>query len=142
MSRVVYLTRLRLRSRWLIPRFLLANIPIMKQLARTPGFIDGRSILEFRAAFWTMSLWESADAMKAFRNAGAHGAVMPKNIDWSIESSGASWERDSLATWPEAHAHMTAHGYATRVRHPSPDHAGLTFPAPRPLLHFPLKMPF
>jgi hypothetical protein len=133
---IVYTTRLRLRSRWLIPRFLWANIPIFAQLKRAVGYRGGRSILEAGAVFWTMSLWTDEAAMRAFKASGAHGAVMPKNIDWSIESSGAGWARDTLPTWEEAHAHMIAHGHVTRVRNPSPDHAAMNYAPPRPLLRF------
>lgn len=136
---VVYLTRLRLRSRWLIPRFLFANLPILAQLRTAAGYLGGDSILEQHAVFWTMSLWTDDTAMRAFKASGAHGAVMPKNIDWSIESSGAGWARDTLPSWAEAHAHLIAHGRATRVRHPTSEHASLRFAPPKPLLRFPLR---
>ena len=133
---VVYLTRLRLRSRWMIPRFLFANIPILIQLRTAQGFQGGASIMEARGVFWTMSLWTDAEAMRAFKIGGAHGAVMPKNLDWSIESAGAGWDRDTLPNWAEAHAHLTAHGRATRVRKPTAEHHSLRDPPPKPLLRF------
>lgn len=135
-ARVVYLTRLRLRSRWLIPRFFFANIPITLQLMRAPGFLGGASIMESHAVFWTMSLWESEAAMRAFKTSGAHGRVMPKNVDWSIESAGAGWSRDTLPSWEEAHAHLVAHGHATPVRKPTADHATRNYAPPRAVVRF------
>ncbi|GAM97730.1 hypothetical protein U91I_01358 [alpha proteobacterium U9-1i] len=48
--KVVYTTRLRLRSRLMIPRFFFANIPITLQLIRAPGFLGGASIMEGHAS--------------------------------------------------------------------------------------------
>lgn len=135
-SSVLYLTRLRLRSRLMIPRFFFANIPITAQLMRAPGFLGGGSIMEQPAVFWTMSLWESEAAMRAFKTGGAHGRVMPKNVEWSIESAVAGWSRDTLPSWEEAHAHLVAHGRATPVRQPTPDHASLNYAPPRAVLRF------
>jgi len=90
MSRVVCLTRL--RSRWMIPRFLPASIPVMLQLPRRlpddepPG--------------------ARAEAMKAFHNAGAHGVAMASSIDGSIGLSGAAW----------AHARLTVPSLRPVVR--------------------------
>ena len=133
---VVYLTRLRLRSRWMIPRFFIANIPILLQLRKAEGFQGGGSIMEAHGVFWTMSLWTNTETMRAFKTCGAHGAVMPKNVDWSIESAGAGWDRDTLPTWAEAHTHLVAHGHATRVRNPTPAHRTLHYAPPKPLFRF------
>ncbi|MGE0829587.1 MAG: hypothetical protein AB7O04_09570, partial [Hyphomonadaceae bacterium] len=80
------------------------------------------------------------EAMRAFKIGGAHGAIMPKNLDWSVESAGAAWpdypQGARLPDWRTAHAHLLAHGYPTRVRNPSPNHASLNHSAPRPLLRF------
>ena len=138
---VLYITRLRLRSRWLLPRFFFANIPITTQLMRAPGFLGGASIMEAHAVFWTMSLWESEAAMRAFKIGGAHGAIMPKNVDWSIESAGAGWSRDTLPSWEDAHAHLVANGRATPVRKPTPDHATRQYAPPRAVLRFRFPSP-
>ena len=129
---LVSLTRLHIRSVWFLPRFFWLNEGAVRQIRRSPGFREGRLLGESDLSFWTASLWDDDASMRAFRDSGAHREVMPKLIHWCDEASVAKWpDRDTLPSWNEAHAWMKAHGRASKVRHPSPRHATLDFPAPR-----------
>jgi hypothetical protein len=60
--------------------------------------------------------------MKAYRDAGAHRAVMPRLLDWCDEARVAHWEGEVPTDWDEVHARMTSEGRSSRVRKPSKAH--------------------
>jgi Domain of unknown function (DUF3291) len=131
--RFVSLTRLRLRSLRFLPQFVVLNERAVRQLRNAAGFGRGKLLMDRGLSFWTMSLWEDEASMRAFRDRGAHRAVMPKLLGWCDEASVAHWsaETGELPDWPEAHARMTAEGRASQVRLPSANQKELRFPAPR-----------
>ena len=68
--------------------------------------------------------------MRNFMRSGAHGAVMPKLLNWCDEASVVDWESLALPEWDQAEAQMRGAGRTSRVRHPSPAQArGETVPA-------------
>lgn len=76
-------------------------------------------------AFWTVTLWRDAAAMRAFMLSGAHAKAMPKLARWCDEASVTHWEQDGRIppTWAEAEGHLAAAGRTSRVDFPSPAHA-------------------
>ncbi len=58
---------------------------------------------------------------------------MPHLMHWCDEASVAHWEQldATLPDWLEADHRMRATGRISKVRHPSPDHAPLTYAIPR-----------
>jgi hypothetical protein len=135
---VVSLTRLRLRSARFLPSFALATSRSSRQARRAPGFLGGAVLADRRLTFWTLTAWASEEAMRAYLRGGAHGAVMPRLLHWCDEASVARWPGAALPAWPEAAERMRALGRPSRVRHPSPAHAALAFPDPRPTVAAPL----
>ncbi len=71
--------------------------------------------------------------MRRYMTAGAHKTAMAKLMNWCDEASVVHWEQSdsALPAWLEADRRMRAEGRASKVRHPSPQHATLTFAAPR-----------
>ncbi len=116
------ITRLRLRSPLLLPRFAQATRAIAEQMAMAPGYIHGAVLAEGWMVFWTRSAWESDAAMKAFRDSGAHRTAMPQLMEWCDEASVAHWDGAPVTDWAEIHARMVADGRASRVRKPSTAH--------------------
>jgi hypothetical protein len=139
----VSLTRLRVRSALRLPQFYWHSFRSMRQARRARGFLGGRVLGEADRTFWTVTAWESAEAMREYRNADAHGRAMPKLLEWCDEASVAHWEQEGaeLPTWHEAHARMAAEGRPSKVRHPSPAHEARQVAEPRAAAHagFPLK---
>jgi hypothetical protein len=128
----VSITRLRLRSMLLLPRFIWLNERVVRQIRKSPGFREGRILIDAHLTLWTITSWDSEAQMRAYRDEGAHRAVMPKLAAWCDEASVARFaDRADLPTWDEAHAQMVSSGRASRVRHPSPNHAALNFPPVR-----------
>ena len=74
---VALLSYLPLNSSWSIPRLLLYNARIRRQLRSSAGLV-GYSLRARLAAkrFWTLSVWEDETALRAFVAAPPHAAVM------------------------------------------------------------------
>ena len=135
----VSLTRLRLRSWWYFPPFFYGNEKSVKQLRKAPGFRTGYELADKDRTFWTLTLWESQSAMKAFRSSGAHAKVMPKLAAWCDEAAVAHWEADVLPTWAEAHSRLVASGRSYPVNHPSARQANRSYPSPESRTSRPLN---
>lgn len=121
------ITRLRLKSIFTLPAFARETRLISAQLAETPGFIDAAVLAEGRLVFWTRSVWESLDAMKAFRDSGAHRVSMPKLITWCDEAAVAQWQGEPASDWDEIYARMAGEGRLSRVKNPTKAHTEKRF---------------
>ncbi len=133
LSYFLSITRLRVRSWRFMPSFAFRTLRSVEQVKRAAGFLEGSLLPDRKLTFWTMTLWDAQASMRAFITGGDHLAVMPRLLDWCDEASVAHWEQPdrTLAPWNEADGRMRAQGRPSKVRHPSADHAALTFAAPR-----------
>jgi heme-degrading monooxygenase HmoA len=135
----ISLTRLRVRSIRFLPQFLLHAFRSRNQVRRAPGFKTGALLADRGLAFWTVTVWDSEESMRQFMISGYHKAAMPHLVEWCDEASVAHWtEADAspqsqpvLPSWQEADRRMRESGRASKVKHPSPNHANLNFRAPR-----------
>lgn len=92
---VVSATRLRVRGVRFLPAFLLASNRASAQAASSLGFRRGQLIIDRGRTFWTVTMWDDLASMRAYRNSGAHAAVMPKIARWCDEASTATWDQAS-----------------------------------------------
>jgi len=129
----VSLTRLRLRSVRFLPLFAWYALRSQRQVQRSRGFLGGALLPDREWTFWTMTAWESQEAMRAYMTSGDHKKAMPHLLDWCDEASVAHWEQETAAlpAWEEADRRMRETGRASKVRWPSAQHAGLEYRAPR-----------
>lgn len=106
---VISATRIRVRLRHL-PAFLRATRASAAQLERSPGFVAGRLRLEPTGAFWTLSMWRSADDMSGYRDSGAHADVAPQLDEWATEAMFSTWHTDAdrLPGWREVSRRVAA----------------------------------
>jgi hypothetical protein len=136
-------TRLRVRSVRYLPPFVWGTFLSQRQAVRAPGFLGGGLLLDAHRTFWTLTVWESERAMKAFRGTAPHAKVMPRLVEWCDEASYAHWipTGASVPSWPEACEHLVAEGRLSRVAHPSPAHDARQVAKPRlrPLIALDLK---
>lgn len=116
------ITRLRLRSIFTLGAFAHETRAISAQCSASPGFLGGAVLAEGRLVFWTRSVWADIDAMKAFRDTGAHRESMPKLMTWCDEAAVAQWEGEPEADWDAIYARMVEHGRASRVKQPTKAH--------------------
>ena len=114
-----------------------------RQVMRAPGFLGGRLLVDAGRTFWTLTVWDSERAMKAFRGSEPHSKVMPRLMEWCDEASYAHWipTEASVPPWPEAYEHLVSEARLSRVAHPSPNHDARHFAKPRlkPLIGSDLK---
>lgn len=129
----VSLTRLRIRSAWLLPAFFLYAMRSESQVRNAAGFRKGALLPDRKRTFWTITLWDSADHMRAFMTSGAHMQAMPKLLHWCDQASVAHWQtdEDALPSWEDAAQRMRTQGRASKVLHPASGHADLTYDEPR-----------
>ena len=127
------LTRLRLRSVRFLPVFALYTIRCNRQVKRSGGFLGGSLLPDRKLTFWTLTMWDREEAMRAYMVSGAHKEAMPHLMNWCDEASVTHWDQteDNLPSWEEADRRMRASGRVSKVRFPSADHAGLTYREPR-----------
>lgn len=129
---VASITRLRVRSVWFMPEFVLRTLATQRQTVRAAGFVGGRLLVNQGRTFWTLTVWETEHAMKTFRGSGAHTKVMPKLRHWCDEASYAHWTLNDgrLPGWPEAYEHLVAEGKSSPVTFPSENHKAQHFQGP------------
>lgn len=129
----ISITRLRVRSVRFLPFFALYTFRALRQVRASSGFQGGGLLADRHQTFWTMTAWDSQESMRRYMTAGPHKAAMPRLVSWCDEASVVHWEQPeaALPTWDEADRRMRASGRASKVRHPSPQHASLTYQAPR-----------
>jgi hypothetical protein len=128
----VSVTRLKLRSWLFVLPFMRANGRVGRQAGAAAGFRQGRLLLDHGLVFWTLTGWDSAEAMKAYRDSGPHAAVMPRLQDWCDEASTAQWSTDvdGLPDWSEVYRRMIGQGRASRLKRPSSRHASMSIAPP------------
>ncbi len=137
----VSLTRLRIRSVRFMPVFFWHAIWSQRQVRKSPGFIDGALLADRAWTFWTLTAWDNPESMRAYMISGAHKAAMPHLLHWCDEASVAHWAQEdaALPTWEEADRRMRETGRASKVLHPSAQHAGLNYRAPRTTAGGPIR---
>jgi len=121
----VSVTRLRLRSAWFLPGFIIHTVPSGAQSKRAEGCLDVKLRRGPDGSFWTMTLWRDVEAMRAFMLSGAHRKAMPNLVKWCDEAATTrfEWNEDKLPGWDEAERRLAATGKMSPVKHPSPAQA-------------------
>ncbi len=129
----ISLTRLRIRSFRLMPFFVWHTLRSLRQVRSSPGFQTGALLPDRSFTFWTLTAWDTPESMRGYLISGAHKAAMPHLLHWCDEASVAHWTQPepNLPSWTEADRRMRSEGRPSKVSHPSPHHADLTYPAPR-----------
>jgi len=129
----VSLTRLRIRSFRFVPLFALYTWRALRQIRRARGFQTGALLADRKWTFWTITAWDSEESMRQFMVSGAHKTAMPHLLEWCDEASVAHWTQPEteVPSWIEADRRMREGGRSSKVKNPSPQHATLSFRAPR-----------
>jgi hypothetical protein len=129
----VSLTRLRIRSVRFLPAFGVHTTLAIRQIRRAPGFLTGALLPDRDWTFWTMTAWDSQDAMRQYMINGSHKRAMPHLLHWCDEASVAHWDQPDavLPPWTEADRLMRTTGRISKVHRPSPNHATLQYREPR-----------
>ena len=127
----ISITRLRVRSIWYLPLFLLYAMRTSAQAQKAEGVLGAQTRFEKNNVVWTKTVWQDEALMKKYRGSGAHQVAMRLLSEMCSEASVARWTQDTadLPTWEEAHRRILAEGRLSKVKHPSPMQvAGRTAP--------------
>ena len=137
----VSITRLRIRSLFFLPLFALHASRSLSQTRSASGFRGGELLNDRQWTFWTMTTWDSEESMRRYMLNGAHKKAMPKLMHWCDEASVVHWTQPepTLPSWTEADRRMRSEGRISKVRHPSPEHAGLKYREPRQSRRVPIQ---
>jgi heme-degrading monooxygenase HmoA len=129
----VSVTRLRIRSLIFLPGFIIHALRSSRQARQAEGNLGVKLLRDRQNTFWTCTAWSSEASMRAFMLAKPHGPTMRKLIHWCDEAAVVHWTQPeaALPSWQDACKRMVKEGRASKVNHPSPDHAALTFPPPK-----------
>lgn len=116
-----------------MPLFVVYTLRSLRQVKKADGFRNGALLPDRQLAFWTMTAWDSQESMRAYMVSGAHKKAMPKLLNWCDEASVAHWAQsdETLLSWAEADQRMRETGRISKVLHPSPQHASLSYREPR-----------
>jgi len=120
----VSVTRLHVRSwRFVVP-FLIYTMRSGSQAKRTPGFRGGTLGNDAQRGNWTITLWDSEESMRTFRNSGAHRVAMQKLLHWCDEASYTHYttEESEMPSADVAYQRLST-GKISKVNHPSAEHA-------------------
>src|SRR3954468_7379469 len=117
----VSVTRLRLRSARFVLPFVWFALRSRRQAAMSPGNFAAEA-RRARGAWWTLTVWTDAAAMRAFMLSGTHKQAMPHLRHWCDEASLTHWEQDDahLPPWTEAERRLAHEGRVSAVNSPSP----------------------
>jgi hypothetical protein len=121
---LVAVTRLRIRSVRFLPLFLLHAVRSMRQARASAGMLRAEVFSDAARTYWTCSVWQDQQSMRAYMTCGVHGRVMKRLAHWCDEASVVHWEQDAaeMPTWALAHQRMQRDGRPSRVDHPSAAH--------------------
>ncbi|MGF1590809.1 MAG: hypothetical protein ACFCU7_16505 [Pleurocapsa sp.] len=78
--------------------FAIMSLKSIYQANNSPGLVAIKiRVRDFR----TLTVWESAENLKAFRNSGVHFKAMTHSPKLGFNQS-YSWQTESIPTWKEA----------------------------------------
>jgi hypothetical protein len=107
------------RHRDVVP-FLRAAIRLRKLAARAPGNVGlGLRANPLTKTFWTLSTWESGDALRAYAATETHRAIVSRFKQASATSDFVFWDDPdptTRPTWREATTRLAERGPGARVR--------------------------
>ncbi|MFD9098286.1 DUF3291 domain-containing protein [Streptomyces collinus] len=107
----VFASRFETRTRWGALRFFLRTPRVWRQVSHAPG-AHGAALKAqpLRRTFWTLSAWESADALRAFARSGAHAPASQGLARQMRDAKYATWRASSddlPVSWQEAFRRLT-----------------------------------
>ncbi|MBN3932683.1 DUF3291 domain-containing protein [Streptomyces verrucosisporus] len=107
---VVMASRLEVASLRHVPRFFWFSLVSWRQVRRSPGAFGASLIAQLgRGVFWTLSAWESREALYAYAKTEPHNSIMKRLRPTMRESHFVFWtvpaERLPIS-WEDARARL------------------------------------
>jgi hypothetical protein len=104
-----------------LPAFLINALRSAQQAKAASGNLAVSVLSDARFIFWTRTVWNDEQSMRAFMIAGTHRSVMPRLLQWCDEASVAHWLQEPLEppSWQEVHRCLQKEGRRSKVNNPS-----------------------
>ena len=107
----VFASRFETRTLWGALRFLVRTPGVWQQVSRAPGAYGASLRAQpLRRTFWTLSAWESPDALRAFARSGSHAPASRGLSPQMRDAQFTSWQASSdelPVSWAEARRRLT-----------------------------------
>lgn len=100
-SMIASTTQIKVKGPLALVRLLVYIWRVRRQLAKSAGLIK----FDFHPGWRTLTIWESTEALKAFRNSGAHLEAM-RNTYKIGSARTVTWEVTEIPKWPEVIAKL------------------------------------
>ena len=111
-SYLVMASRLPLRSRRTVPRFLRLTLSVVRQLERTEGLVGYTLLAQpMKGTFWTLSAWTDQQHLDTFARAIPHLAIICTLRPHRGQTRFSFWTVNGSAlpiTWDQATNHLTS----------------------------------
>jgi len=108
---VALLSYLPLKHYRAIPKFLRFTVETMRQLSTAPGLVGYTLVAEpFQRRFWTLSAWESSQALMEFVRTAPHSRIMQDLAPHMDKTRFAQWKvtaADLPLDWAKAKARLS-----------------------------------
>lgn len=98
---IVSVTHLELNSWWYLFHFMRHSTRSLKQARRAQGNLHASVRKTQGRSFWTLSAWESKQAMRQYMLSGDHKKAMPLLRKWCDKASTTHWEEETLVFTPD-----------------------------------------
>jgi heme-degrading monooxygenase HmoA len=121
---LVVATRMKVNRPRDVPAFFRTSMAVARQTRRSPGFRGGSMRVEASRTFWTLSVWEDAAAMSAFRDTGTHRDAIPKLAGWADEALFVAWSQPDgrVPRWSDLRRELPGRPVFADLEHPSEAH--------------------
>ncbi|MFE1437835.1 DUF3291 domain-containing protein [Streptomyces sp. NPDC058739] len=108
----VFASRFETKTFWGALKFLARTPGVWRQVSKAPGAYGATLKAQpLKRTFWTLSAWESADALKTFARSGTHAPTSSGLAAEMRDVKFATWTvpSDSLPIrWPDAQSRLTS----------------------------------
>ncbi|WP_422362079.1 hypothetical protein [Reichenbachiella sp.] len=109
----VSITRLKLKSIWLLPKFAGQSNKVARQANQSSGILKVRLSNRWFKYFYTMTHWNSKEAMQQFMINGEHKVAMKQWSDYASEVKAYGFETNDPPKWKEARSLIKKQGRIT-----------------------------
>ncbi|CAL9549821.1 MULTISPECIES: DUF3291 domain-containing protein [Streptomyces] len=107
----VFASRFETRTLWGALKFLVRTPGVWRQIGSAPGAYGASLKAEpFKRTFWTLSAWESPEALKTFARSGPHAPASRGLSAQMRDAKFASWPASSdelPVSWTEVRKRLT-----------------------------------
>ncbi|MCB0720993.1 MAG: DUF3291 domain-containing protein [Ignavibacteriae bacterium] len=99
---IASVTRIKLKNPLKLFKFFLVVPKVMKQAGISEGNMSYAARYKGYLTFWTLTSWESKEAMMAFVLNGVHKEVMKETRWYSSDFETTNWVTTGKPSWDEA----------------------------------------